>query len=69
MEMNNLNDSVLCYKYTTSKLFYDRFMMNVIGKFLSVTIKIYKTVAVTIILLSRTLSRTKSDKFSSLYTV
>lgn len=30
MEMNNLNDFVLCYKYTTSKLFYNGFMMNVI---------------------------------------
>ncbi len=36
-------------------------MMNVIGKFLSVTFKIYKTVAVTIIILSRTLSRLRSE--------
>lgn len=33
MESNNFNDSVLCYKYTTSKLFYPSFMMNVIAGF------------------------------------
>ncbi len=32
MEINNLNDFFFCYKYTTSKLFYIPFMMNVIGK-------------------------------------
>ncbi len=30
MEMNTFNGFFLCYKYTTSKLFYDVFMMNVI---------------------------------------
>lgn len=30
MEINNLNSSVLYYKYTTSKLFSVLFMMNVI---------------------------------------
>lgn len=33
MEMNTLNSSVLCYKYTISKLFYTLFMMNVIDGF------------------------------------
>lgn len=31
--MINLNDLILCYKYTTSKLFYASFMMNVIDGF------------------------------------
>lgn len=34
MEMNTFNSSVLCYKYTTSKLFSVLFMMNVIDDYL-----------------------------------